>query len=126
MIRGKVDANQQALVTIEVLDGEGCSQSLQVVLDTGFTGYLTLPMGSNQRLGLRSVGQRTFELASGELVAFDAYLAVVSWHGSQIDALVLQSDSAPLLGMALIWGSRIIVDALTGGEVTIEELASAP
>lgn len=125
MIKGRVDGNQQALVTIDVMDGEGNPQSLEAILDTGFTGYLTLPTGSIRRLGLRSVGQRTFELANGELFAFEAYLASVSWHGSLRDVLVLKSDSSPLLGMTLLWGSRVIVDALMDGEVTIEELPSA-
>ena len=123
MIKGKVRGNQQALVTIDVIDGEGRPQPLEAILDTGFTGYLTLPTGSIQQLGLRSVGQRSFELANGELFEFEAYLAAVSWHGRISDALVLKSDSAPLLGMTLLWGSRVTVDALTDGEVTIEELA---
>ena len=123
MIKGKVSGNQQALVTIDVIDGEGRPQPLEAILDTGFTGYLTLPTGSIQQLGLRSVGQRSFELANGELFEFEAYLAAVSWHGRTSYALVLKSDSAPLLGMTLLWGSRVTVDALTDGEVTIEELA---
>ena len=125
MIRGKVSGNQQALVTVEIMDGEGCPQSLEAILDTGFTGYLTLPTESIQRNGLPSVGQRTFELANGELFEFEAYLAGVSWHGRLSDTLALKSDSAPLLGMTLLWGSRITVDALTDGEVTIEELMPA-
>ena len=93
-------------------------------MDTGFTGYLTLPAESVKQLGLPSVGQRTFELANGEMFEFEAYLAEVSWHGCLKDALVLESDSAPLLGMTLLWGSRITVDALTDGEVTITGLAT--
>ena len=49
----------------------------------------------------------------------------MSWHGRPSDVLVLNSDSAPLLGMALLWGSRVTVDALTDGQVTIEDLIPA-
>ena len=104
------------------MDAEGQPRSLEVVLDTGFTGYLTLPSESISQLGLPSVGQRTFELANGELFDFRVYLGSLSWHGRPSDVLVLQSDSVPLLGMALLWGSRITMDALNEGEVTIEEL----
>ena len=38
---------------------------------------------------------------------------------------MLESGSAPLLGMTLLWGSRIVVDALDNGEVTIEQVASS-
>ena len=126
MIRGKVNGDHQALVTVDLMDGEGRPRSLEAILDTGFTGYLTLPTESIQQLRLPSVGQRTFELANGELFEFEAYLAEVSWHGRLSDALVLRSDGAPLLGMTLLWGSRVTVDALIDGEVAIEELAPAP
>ena len=36
---------------------------------------------------------------------------------------MLKSDSTPLLGMNLLWGSRIVLDAMDDGEVTIEEIA---
>ena len=107
------------------MDGEGRPWSVEVVLDTGFTGYLTLPPESIRQLGLPSVGQRTFELANGELFEFQVYLGSVSWHGRPSDVLVLQSDSVPLLGMTLLWGSRVTMDALNDGEVTIEELRPA-
>ena len=43
MIRGEVGGNQQALATIEIIDSEGRPRAVEAVLDTGFTGYLTLP-----------------------------------------------------------------------------------
>ena len=68
--------------------------------------------------------RRPTDLRAGqrELFDFQVYLGSVSWHGRPSDVLVLQSDSVPLLGMALLWGSRIAMDALDGGEVLIEEL----
>ena len=105
MIRGHVSGDQQALVTVDIMDAQSRFQPIEVVLDTGITGYLTLPTESIQELGLPSVGRRTFELANGELFEFEAYLAAVSWHGRLNDALVLRSDSAPLLGMTLLWES---------------------
>ncbi len=84
MIKGRVNANQQAMVSIDIMDSRGRPRPLEVALDTGFTGYLTLPGDSIQQLGLPSVGQRTFELANGEVFDFDTYLATVSWHGQLI------------------------------------------
>ncbi len=110
---------------MDIFDGDGRPQSVELVLDTGFTGYLTLPPESISQLELTSVGQRTFELANGELFDFQVYLGSVSWHGLPSDVLVLQSDSDPLLGMALLWGSRVTMDALNDGEVGIEELSPA-
>ena len=122
MIKGRVNANQQATVSIDIIDSRGCPRPLEMVLDTGFTGYLTLPGDSIQQLGLPSVGQRTFELANGEFFEFDTYLATVSWHGRLIYALALRSDSIPLLGMTLLWGSRVTIDAINDGAVAIKEM----
>ena len=72
MIRGRVSESQQALVSIDIVDDRSLYQSVEVILDTGFTGYLTLPTGLIDRLGLLSVGQRTFELANGDLFEFEA------------------------------------------------------
>ena len=66
-MRGRVSGNQQAWITVDIMDGAGRPRSMEVVLDTGFTGYLTLPPESIRQLELPSVGQRTFELANGEL-----------------------------------------------------------
>ena len=52
MISGTVSADQQAVVTIEIMDGDGVLRSLEVILDTGFTGYLTLPSEAIEQLGL--------------------------------------------------------------------------
>ena len=123
MIKGKVSGDQRALVTVEILDSTGSFQPVEAILDTGFTGYLTLPQESIRQLGLRPVGQRTFELANGDLFDFQVYLGSVSWHGIPNDVLVLESDSIPLLGMTLLWGSRVSIEAVADGEVIIEELA---
>lgn len=124
MIRGEVSEDQQVWVTVEISDAEGRPRPVEVILDTGFTGYLALPAETIGQLGLASVGRRTFELANGELFEFEAYLAAVSWHDNLSDALVLRSDGDPLLGMALLWGSRVTLNAVAKGEVGIEDLES--
>lgn len=46
----------------------------------------------------------------------------ILWHGRELVVAVLASDGDPLLGMALLSGSRLTVDALPGGGVRIDEL----
>ena len=123
---GAITGNRQALVAIDITGGEGRSRPIEVVLDTGFTGYLTLPTEPIRQLGLRFVGQRTFELARTEnSSSLRRILPQCCWHGRQKDALVLKSDSTPLLGMTLLWGSRVTLNAASDGLVTIDELEDA-
>lgn len=121
MIRGRVSQALDPLITIEVRDVDGGLELLEVVLDTGFTGHLTLPSDAIQRLGLTYGGRRTVILASGEMTGLDAYTAVVSWEGQHRDVLVLESISESLAGMSLLQGSRVTLDVWVGGEVLVEQ-----
>ena len=126
MPSGTVGADRRVRLTIETLDREGRAHPVDVVLDTGFAGSLTLPPETIWLLGLLYIGTRTFELADSRQVRFDTYLGSVSWHDRERLVVTLESDGAPLLGMRLLWGSRVTMDALTGGAVEIEELPSGP
>ena len=126
MIRGSVSENLDLLVTIEVSDIYGVFRSLEVVLDTGFNGYLILPEHVIQSLRLTYRGQVSTRLASGQEEAMSNYDAVVSWHGQTRDVEVLAAEGGALVGMALLLGSKLTVDARTGGEVLIEEAPPSP
>lgn len=104
------------------MDAGGELQQFEVVLDTGFTGWLMLPEAEIARLGLANRGERQGILASGNAEDFAYYRTSVLWHG-QIRAIeVFQSIDQALLGMELLEGSRVLVDAWNGGDVIIEEV----
>ena len=110
------------MIEIDVMGEDNRRQPIETVLDTGFSGYLTLPWDSIRGLGLQSAGQRAFELANGEQFEFNTYLAMVSGHERLRLVTVLESDSVPLLGAFLLWGNRVTLDMLDDGDVTIDEL----
>jgi len=61
-------------------------------------------------------------LADGSLVHFDTYSAEVLWHDEWIVVSVDEADTDPLIGMALLDGSSLHVEARRGGTVTIAPL----
>lgn len=85
MIKGSVSANRssdgttalEALVEIGVAGRSRVFQTMEVVVDTGFTGWLTLPGDAIGQIELVSLGQRPAILASGEELLFDIYAALV-------------------------------------------------
>ena len=93
-------------------------------MDTGFTTYLTLPERIIHQLGLKYFGQRQATLASGEVQMFNVYGGLILWHDQLRSALVHRTNSRPLVGMSMLSGSRLIVDAREGGDVIIEEIPS--
>ncbi len=128
MIRGLVERNPggglEAWIALSVLDAHGEPQQFEVIVDTGFTGWLTLPQSGIRRLGLAHAGHRYSITASGEEERFEFYRAWVSWHGQLHWVEVFESIDQPLLGMELLEGSRVTLDAAEGGEVVIDETRS--
>ncbi len=96
--------------------------TVSATVDTAFTAYLTLPGASIRELELAQRGEQEAELASGDVGSFAVYPGLAHWHGQSRLTPILESDSEPLLGMAMLWGSRLIVDAWEGGDVIIEEV----
>lgn len=123
MIRGRVSQDLQAVVEVTLIGDAGQHRSVEVVLDTGFQGYLVLPLYVIRELGLQHPEQDTFVLASGEEVDFNTYLATVSWHDRPRMVIVLEAESTPLMGTFLLRGSRVVLEMEAGGGATIEELS---
>ncbi len=126
MIRGEVarnsDGGLEAWITVSVMDAYGELQQYEVIVDTGFTGWLTLPEAEIRRLGLVRAGSRYSIIASGNEEEFEYYETSVLWHGQLHEIEVFQSTDQPLLGMESLEGSRVAVDAWDGGNVIVEEV----
>lgn len=123
MIVGVV-GNREAAVEIEIADSCGEFRRISAVIDTGFNGHLTLPAAAIARLGLTVVGKRRAWLADGSEVELEMCSATILWHDQRRDVIVSLTEGGPLLGMALLQGSRLTVDVIDHGMVTIEQLTS--
>ena len=62
---------------------EGQSQSLKVLVDTGFTGELMLQRSVIDDLGLDLIGEDVYTTASGDEVTTTIHLGVLNWMGSR-------------------------------------------
>ncbi len=129
MITGKVKAEVdedgyvylKPQITVSVAGAGMAFLNRDATVDTGFTGWLTLPEETIKELGLTWYGQRPANHASGESV-FEIYGALVLWHGRDRPVLVHQTDGSPLVGMALLQGSQVMMHAREEGDVIIEEM----
>ena len=122
MITGYVNADREPVVSIRVHDISGAVHNLAAIVDTGFTGWLTLPPDVIAALGLpwNELGEAI--LADGSQVLFDVYEAAIEWDGSVISISIDESDSEPLIGMALMDGFRILRVDVDGGPVEIKRM----
>src|SRR5687767_10796920 len=104
MILGTVNSRLELLLRLSVLDAAGQAVDIDAVLDTGFTGSLTLPPPLIASLGLPLHSRRRMVLAGGVVDEFDFHAATILWDGQQQHILVPAVDSVPLVGMMPLLG----------------------
>jgi clan AA aspartic protease len=122
MMFGTVNHNCEAIIKIAVGRLGLPKITVDTVIDTGFTSFLSLPLSIITDLGLpwhyRDVGT----LGDGSEVIFEIYKAAIIWDGQNQIVDVAASDADPLVGMGLLHGFKLQIEAVEGGRVTIEAL----
>ncbi len=122
MIVGEVKPSREALIRLVLADPAERTVELDAIVDTGFTDYLTVPRDVVRELGLRYRESMAYELANGELDMFDLYEGRVLWDGHWREVIVSLAEGGALVGMALIQGYHLSIDAIDGGRVEIRSL----
>ena len=122
MMFGVVNNNCEAIIKVAVGRIGSPKITVNAVIDTRFTSFLSLPLSIITNLGLpwhyRDVGT----LGDGSEVVFEIYKAAVIWDGQSQAVDVAASDAEPLVGMSLLYGFKVQIEAIEGGTVTIEAL----
>jgi clan AA aspartic protease len=122
MMQGVVNLRREAMLTVVVSNSNRQLQSIEAVIDTGFNGFLSLPSAIITTLDLPWSGSDFVTLGDGSETFFDLYTAIVIWDGQYCEVDIAESETEPLLGMALLYGYRLQVDNIEGGMVKIETL----
>ena len=122
MITGTVNTGREAQVVVAIRTSKETTREVRFVIDTGFTEYMTLPPEMISWLGLPKIGSRVLELADGSEAAFAVHVGTLSWHGQDRKVEVLSADGGALIGMGLLYGSRVSMDVIDGGAVEIDPL----
>ena len=120
MIEGVVNSAYEAVIPLSLRGPAGQAQGVEAVIDTGFTGFVTLPPSLVAELGLVFMGTSEATLADGSEVSFDAYDVTVLWEGQPRDVLIDEADTTPLVGMLLLDRHNLSIDVENGGRVLIQ------
>ncbi len=123
MMQGYVNENYEAIISVAVKNGITL-KSLDAVIDTGFTGFLSLPIAIIMELELQWSYRDRATLGDGSETVFDVYNAEILWGGQLREIEIDAAETEPLLGMALLRGYRLQLDTIEGGLVIIETLSS--
>lgn len=122
MMQGWVNQNCEAMLPIVVGRDNNPTQLVEALIDTGFTGFLSLPLSMIESLGLPWIFSDSVTLGDGSEVVFQMYRATVIWDGQFKVVDVAASESEPLLGMSVLYGFKLQVEAVERGIVTIESM----
>ena len=74
---------------------------IEFVVDTGFAGFLTLPLAAIAVLNLQLLRKMLANLADDSDTVVSVYSATITWEGIRRDVEVLAMGKRPLLGTAL-------------------------
>jgi clan AA aspartic protease len=121
---GTVNARLEAIVRLKLRGPAGDELEIDAVIDTGYTGSLTLPARVAQALGLsRRAGGRAV-LADGSVRRFDTFAAEVWWGDNWVPVVTSNLGDESLLGMSLLAGRGLWVEVVDGGAVEVRALGN--
>ena len=120
MITGVVTVDHEAVIPLRLQGPSGQAETVHPVIDTGFTGTLTLPSSVIAALGLRWLTQGQAILANGQIETFDVYRATVIGDGQPLSIMIDAAETDPLVGMTLMYGYDIFIQNVDGGIVTLQ------
>ena len=111
MIMGVIVTNGSPVIELKV---RGVRQEVTVegILDTGFNGFLCLPIAVATSLGLELIDATESELADGTVTQDDLVFAgQAEWDGTMrdVDILLTRSEET-LIGTAFLTGYRVELD----------------
>ena len=116
-----VNAAHEAVVTLHLQEPQGRTRSIEAVVDTGYSGYLTLPTELVTELGLSFAYMGQAFLANDAQVAFDVHYVTVFWDGQPRDIEADATGSTPLVGMLLLDRHNLHIEVVDGGHVVIQD-----
>lgn len=121
MITGTVNADIEAIIPLTIRDAQGAERDIHFLVDTGYDGHLTLPEDLIAEIGLQRKRIGRGFLADGTETKFNVYDLTFVWDGIRRTVPLYAMDT-PLMGMSLISGYELIVQAREGGKVTLKLL----
>jgi clan AA aspartic protease len=125
VLTGRVTAEREAVVSIQVLGPAGQAVLVEAAIDTGYNGFFTFPSTLIRDLALPFVGITQATLGDGNDVSMEVFQGTVVWEALPREVLVLAADGGALMGMAMLGGSRVVLDVEDDGLVTIEPMGKA-
>ena len=114
--KGRVNELGEACVMIKLT----CGQSIECVIDTGFSGGLMFPRNFITQIPYFEIGKETFTLAGGGEMKADLVAVEARWMNAVNSFAVVISDANDaLIGTDMLKGTVLVIDYISS-EVEIK------
>lgn len=122
MIQGKVNELLEAVIDVDIEETSGRKHRVKAIIDTGFSGSMTLPPDLIESLRLPWRTRGSAVLANGKIDQFDIYAATVLWEGVRRKILVEAANTEPLVGMSLLRDHALEIHIKKDGLIALSSL----
>jgi clan AA aspartic protease len=122
MIKGAVSPGLEALICFSVRSSTGTEISIEAIIDTGFTDFLTLAPDVVAALALPHRTDMDVMLGDGSIVSLPVYEAVVIWDGQDRTIFVHAAEGGALVGMSMLHGHELRMQVVPSGDVLIRAM----
>jgi clan AA aspartic protease len=112
----------QARMGVVLYAPSGIGLEIECIVDTGFEGFLTLPVAVVEKLELTYLGPMNANLADNSRITTQVYQARILWKLGERVIPILAMGNRPLLGTALLEDYHLSIDFYEGGMVIVDEI----
>jgi clan AA aspartic protease len=115
----------EAVIALHLSSPSEADRSIEVqaVIVTGFTDWIALPPDVVRYLELPLRGSADVMIADGSVEELRIYRVGLVWLGRPLSARAYEAPGGPLVGIAMLRGSRLGIDVVPGGSVIVEDLS---
>lgn len=125
MIEGAVLPSLDPMIQVFAYSALGERVPLNVMVDTGFTGSLSLPMSVVSRLGLVKIGSDSVQFGDGRVLSADLYELDIEWDGIRRTVYADAFGAELLVGTELLRDYELLVQFYNGGPVRLAKMQFA-
>ena len=125
MMSGYVNVNREAIIQVAIVGDSKQLKSVKAIIDTGFTGDLTLPRNVIDELGFPLRGFQRVILGDGSIQYFEMFVGMVIWDGQMKAIEINAAETDSLVGMGLMEDYKLEIEARPNGEVRITSLPAS-
>lgn len=122
MMSGYVNDSREAILQIALVGDGKRLKSVRAIIDTGFTGDLTVPKSVIDELGFTMRGFQEVILADGSRQYFEMCVGSIIWNGQMRQVEINAAETDSLVGMGLLEDYKLEIEGRPGGEVRITPL----